>query len=90
MDTNINEVYTEIYKGKEYKFRSIQLIDEDNNEYSYKIATTKLQNDIDYEGEDFFIDQTIYYYVEEDEIDLPINELEKKIDLGGLKMKGNV
>lgn len=73
------------YKGKEYPTRTLKLYSEENDlEMIYTIADEALFNDIskndkylEFGTDEFYVDQQIYYYVEEGCLDLPAEEIAK-------------
>ncbi len=80
------------YEGKDYICRVLTVVHEDKSEHEYIIAPISLENRMrvfnDLEGD---TDQSIYYYVEINEILLPDEELVKAIDLpDSFKVKENI
>jgi len=73
--TEKNNYYVENYKGKPYKFRDLVLKDTEGNLHQYLIATGSLEDAIDVEGEDEDLDQKIYFYVNDEDINKTDEEI---------------
>jgi hypothetical protein len=79
-------IKTITHRGIDYPYREVFVVNEDGTKFHTLIGVESMLWNLDYEGEDWDLDQKFFYYVEDEVIKLPIKELEKYVDLEERKL----